>query len=162
MNKVQLYPLIYPEDMNPDAFKAGTGWLKRFKDRHGVRALSVQGESLSAAADSVERFKERLRKIMEEKSLTLSQVFNCDETGLYWKPNKTLVSACEKETKGFKKPKERVTLMVCVNATGSIKFPLVFIHKSKNPMCFKNIDKEKLPVHYYAQRILWMDFINLL
>ena len=65
---LQLYPLIYPVDMNPDAFKAGTGWLKRFKDRHGIRALSVQGESLSAAADSVEPFKERLSKLMEEKS----------------------------------------------------------------------------------------------
>ena len=156
---LQLYPLIYPEDMNPDAFKAGTGWLKRFKDRHGIRALSVQGESLSAAADSVEPFKERLSKLMEEKSLTLSQVFNCDETGLYWKlmPNKTLVSAREKEAKGFKKPKERVTLMACANATGSIKLPLVFIHKSKNPRCFKNVDKDKLPVHYYNQKNSWMD-----
>jgi hypothetical protein len=46
-------------------------------------------------------------------------------------PNKTLVSSCEKEAKGFKKPKEMVTLMACTNATGSIKFPLVFIHKSR-------------------------------
>ena len=161
---LQLYPLIYPEDMNPDAFKAGTGWLKRFKDRHGIRALSVQGESLSAAADSVEPFKERLSKLMEEKSLTLSQVFNCDETILYWKlmPNKTLVSAREKEAKGFKKPKERVTLMACANATGSIKLPLVFIHKSNNPRCFKNIDKDKLPVYYYNQKKLVDGLVNLL
>ena len=105
--------------------------MKRFKDRHGVGALSVQGESLSAAADTVEPFKEKLSKIMEGKSFTLNQVFNCDETGLYWKlmPNKTLVSSREKEAKGFKKPKDRVTLMACANATGSIKFPLVFIHK---------------------------------
>ena len=108
----------------PRTFKAGTGWLKRFKDRHGIRALSVQGESLSAAADSVEPFKEELSKIMEERSLTLNQVFNCDETGLYWKlmPNKTLVSSREKVAKGFKKPKDRVTLMACANATESTCF----------------------------------------
>ena len=107
---LQLYPLVYPDDKSPSSFKAGTGWLKRFKDRHGVRVLSVQGESLSAAADTVEPFKEKLSKIMEDKSLTLNQVFNCDETGLYWKlmPNKTLVSSREKEAKGFKKPKDRL------------------------------------------------------
>ena len=38
---LQLYPLVYPDDPNPSTFKAGTRWLKRFKDRHGVRALSV-------------------------------------------------------------------------------------------------------------------------
>ena len=94
---LQLYPLVYPDDENPSSFKAGTGRLKRFKDRHGVRALSVQGESLSAAADSVEPFKEKLTTIMEGKSLTLNQVFNSDKTGLYWKlmPNKTLVSSRE-------------------------------------------------------------------
>ena len=96
---------------------------------------------------------------MEENSLTLNQVFNCDETALYWKltPNKMLVSSQEKKAKGFKKPKDRVTLMACANATGSIKFPLAFIHKSKNPRCFKHIDKNDLPVDYYAQKSSWMD-----
>ena len=103
---LQLYPLIYPDNPDPSSFKAGTGWLKRFKDRHGVRALSVQGESQesqSAATASVDPFKENLQKIIEEKGLTLNQVFNCDETGLYWKlmPNKTLVSSRKKEAKGF-------------------------------------------------------------
>ena len=90
----------------------------------------------------------------EENSLTLSQLFTCDETGLHWKlmPNKTLVSSREKEAKGFKKPKDRVTLMACAKATGSIKFPLVFIHKSLNPRCFKNVDKNDLPVDYFAQK----------
>ena len=45
---LQLYPLVYPDEPDPSTFKAGTGWLKQFKNRHGVRALSVQGESLSA------------------------------------------------------------------------------------------------------------------
>ena len=36
---LQLYPLVYPDDMSQNTFKAGTGWLKRFKDRHWIRAL---------------------------------------------------------------------------------------------------------------------------
>ena len=54
---LQMYPLVYP-DSDPSTFKAGTGWLKRFRDRHRIRALSVQGESLSAATDTVDPFKE--------------------------------------------------------------------------------------------------------
>ena len=140
---LQLYPLIYPNDPDPSSFKAGTGWLKRFKNRHGIRALSVQVESQSAASESVNPFKEHLQELIEEKGLSLNQLFNCDETGLYWKlmPNKTLVSSREKEAKGFKVPKDCVTIMPCANATGSINFPLLSIHKSLNPRCFKMLPK---------------------
>ena len=102
---LQLFPQIYPDNIDVLTFKAGTGWLKRFKDRHGVRALSVQGESLSAVVD-VAPFRERFLKIIDERNLTRDQVFNCDESGLYWKllPNKTLVISWEREAKGFKKP----------------------------------------------------------
>ena len=47
--------------------------------------------------------------------------------------------------------------MACANATGSIRLPLVFIHKSLNPRCFKNVEKSTLPVEYYAQNNSWMD-----
>ena len=33
--------------------------LKRFRDRHGVHSLNMQGESLSADSSSVEPFRER-------------------------------------------------------------------------------------------------------
>ena len=113
----------------------------------------------SAASANVNPFKDNLQKIIKEKGLTLNQVFNCDETGLYWKlmPNKTLVSSREKEAKGFKKPKDHITLMACANASESIKLPLLFVHKSLNPYCFKNLDKNDLPVDYYTQKNSWMD-----
>ena len=37
-------------------------------------------------------------------------------------PNKTLVSSREKEAKGFKLPKDRVTIIPCANATKKKKF----------------------------------------
>ena len=57
----------------------------------------------------------------------------------------------------MKKQKDMVTLMACSNATGKHKLPLVCIGKSRNPRCFKNINKDALPVRYYAQRSAWMD-----
>lgn len=140
-------------------FKAGTGWLNRFKDKHGMSALSVQGELLPATTEGINDFKGRLSSMMEEKGLTLSHIFNCDETGLPWKLmlNKTLVSSREMKAKGLKKPKDRVTLMACANASGSIKLPLVPIHKSAWPRCFKHMNMKDLPVHYHAPKNSWMD-----
>ena len=85
-------------------------------------------------------------------------MFNCDETGLNWRqiPERTLVSGWEKEAKGFKKSKDGVNPM-CLNVSGSIAMPIMFIHKFVNPQCFKNLKKEDLPVHYYSQRNSSMD-----
>ena len=72
-------------------------------------------------------------------------------------PNNTLVLSMSKEPKSFKVPIDRVTAKPCGNAAGSIKFPLLFIHKSLNPRCFKNAAKSFIPVDYYAQESFWMD-----
>ena len=91
---------------------------------------------------------------MEQEGLTLEQLYNCDETGLQYRmlPDKTLACRHEKGAADMKKQKDRVTLMACSNATGKHKLPLVCIGKSRNPRCFKNINKDALPVRYYAQR----------
>ena len=57
----------------------------------------------------------------------------------------------------MKKQKDRVTLMACANATGTHKFPLMFIGKAANPGCFKHINKNTLPVTYYNQKNTWVD-----
>ena len=66
---------------------------------------------------------------MEHESITLEQLYNCDETGLCYRmlPTKTLAARNEKTAPGMKKAKERVTLMACSNATGSHKLPLKLI-----------------------------------
>ncbi len=38
-------------------FKASHGWLHKFKSRHGIRELDVQGERLSSGATDTEEFK---------------------------------------------------------------------------------------------------------
>ena len=58
---------------------------------------------------------------------TLNQIFNCDETGLYYKllPQKMLASSFEKAADGRKKQKDRVTINACSNILGTIKLPLL-------------------------------------
>ena len=44
-----------------ETFKASTGWLEKFKNRQGIRNLSIQGEKLSAAVETVKPFLQKLR-----------------------------------------------------------------------------------------------------
>ena len=71
---------------------------KERENRHGIRNLSIQGEKLSAAEETVEPFLQKLKEVVEERGLIPEQIYNADETGLLWKclPQRTLVSCREK------------------------------------------------------------------
>ncbi|XP_044018036.1 jerky protein homolog-like [Aphidius gifuensis] len=144
-------------------FKASTGWLQKFKNRHGIRELKVQGESLSADSNAAEKFKEKFSSIIDEEEYGRDDIYNADETGLNGRslPRKSLAARQESAARGFKVSKERITIMTCANAAGTHKLPLLVIGKSKEPRCFKNVTS--LPVTYTAQKSAWMDsklFIN--
>ena len=142
-------------------FTASSGWLWRFCQRHSIRQLSLQGEKLSADKPAADRFIPEFQAFVKDGGYSLDQVFNCDETGLYYKllPQKSLAAHFEKTADGRKTQKERVTINACSNATGKIKLPLLFIGKSKNPRCFKNVDRDRLPVVYANQKNAWVDTV---
>ena len=60
---------------------------------------------------------------MKKTNLQKEQIYNADETGLFWQvlPDKTLAGSCEKDAPGVKKSKDRVTLFCCAIATGTQK-----------------------------------------
>lgn len=47
--------------------------------------LSTQGEILSGCVENAEDFCQNFQTFLEEANLTLDQIHNADETGLYWK-----------------------------------------------------------------------------
>lgn len=135
-------------------FKATEGWLMRFKNRHGIRQLTLHGESLEADTDAANLFKTDLEEKIKRLNLNRDIVYNADETGLFWRtlPNKTLAARNEESAHVHKVIKERITVLVCANASGTHRLPLLIIGKSKKPRCFKNINMEALPVKYEAQK----------
>lgn len=50
--------------------------------------------------------------------------------------------------------KERVTVLLTANVTGSIKRKLLVIGKSKQPRCLKLV--KRLPVTYTSNKKAWM------
>lgn len=145
--------------LNPEkddkAFVASNGWFDRFKRRHGIRFMAVSGEKVSADLGSIAPFIHRLRAKMEEMDISENQLYNADESGLYYRmlPTRTFVAASEKNAPGRKTAKERLTFMLCANADGSHKMKTLVIGKSKNPRCFKGFNN---PLLYANSKAAWM------
>lgn len=136
-------------------FSASDGWLQNFKHRFGIRLLKISGEKLSTNPELVNPFKQDLQSMIERLNLTNEQLYNADETGLFWRllPEKTLVKGDEKTAPGRKAEKARLTFLACTNATGEHKIRPLVIGKAKNPRCFKNFT---LPVDYDYSKKAWM------
>jgi DDE superfamily endonuclease/Tc5 transposase DNA-binding domain/Fission yeast centromere protein N-terminal domain len=132
------------------------GWLAGWKKRFGVKQYKRYGEARSADVNNPENIKqmEDLRRLCSE--YPNSDIFNMDETGLFWKlsPDRTLATQA---TSGGKKSKDRITVALTTNADGSEKLDPWIIGKSKKPRCFKGIGNLKLlRVQYSHNNSKWM------
>uniref|UniRef100_A0A1I8BXC5 HTH CENPB-type domain-containing protein n=1 Tax=Meloidogyne hapla TaxID=6305 RepID=A0A1I8BXC5_MELHA len=105
-------------------FKASDGWLDKFKHRHSIVFKSIQGEAGSIDIGELNNWQKEVLQA-EISNFSPNDVFNIDETGLFWKllPNKTLCFKGERCTSG-KKSKERITVLVGANMSGIEKLPL--------------------------------------
>lgn len=142
----------------PEDFLCSHGWFDKFKDRYGIRDLPVHGEKLSGNSESADIFVEFFQRLIVENVFLLTQIYNCDETCLYWKglSKRTSVLRSEKNLPGRKASEEAVTLILCANASGDHKLPLTVIGKSTRPRCFRNKMKHQLNFRYYGQKGGWM------
>ncbi|XP_049267704.1 tigger transposable element-derived protein 4-like [Rhipicephalus sanguineus] len=137
-----------------DGFKFSDGWLRNFKKRYDLAFKKMCGESGAVDNTLVTNYRgEKLVELLRRYSA--DDTFNLDETGLFYKllPEKTLARSGE-PCHGGKLSKERITVVVGSNASGSEKLPLLVIGKSKNPRCFKG--KKNLPVWYEANTKAWV------
>ena len=93
------------------------------------------------------------------KGYKLKDIWNADETGLFWRalPNKSL-SMKKGRCKGGKYAKQRITVLLIVNALGE-KEPPIIIGRSLTPRCFKNVKDKRRSCgsYYYANKKAWMD-----
>lgn len=131
------------------------GWLQRFKHRHGISQFSVCGEKLSADQEAADKFVVDFNKLIADTKLTPEQVYNADETALYWRcmPKNTLATA-EDTCSGMKENKDRVTVLACSNAAGTHKLKLFVVGKSNKPRAFKGM--KVFPVDYRASKKAWV------
>ncbi|CAG8788586.1 43235_t:CDS:2 [Gigaspora margarita] len=120
---IQCKATQFAKKLEATGFNTSDGWLSKFKKRHHIKEYK------------------RLELI---KNYHPEDVYNADETALYWRiePDKTLANG---PISGQKKAKDHVTVLLTCNATGSHKPAPLFIYKFKTLWALKNIDKSTLP-----------------
>lgn len=134
-------------------FAASSGWLSNFKKRYGIAGRTLSGESASVNEDTCAEWLAHLSDLLE--TYTSDEIYNADETGLFYRclPNKTL-DFKNTDCHGGKESKERLTVLLAVNMSGSVKHVPCVIGKSLKPRCFKNV--KTFPTEYTANSRAWM------
>lgn len=140
------------EDSNT-VFHASNGWFSNFKTRYSLHNIKFTGESADADEDAAKDFISSLSKIIEDGEYTSSQIFNVDETGLFWKkmPNRTFLSKDESVAPGHKPSKNRLTLLLGGNLAGDLKLKPMLAYQAENPRALKGKDKNIASSHLEIQ-----------
>lgn len=115
--------------LSTNDFKASNGWREKFRQRHMIGHRQISGEGASVSATTAEEWKDRLPTIINDYSS--DDIYNADETALLFKavPNRSLVISKE-QCKGGKRSKERYTVLLCSNSSGTDKLKPLVIGKS--------------------------------
>lgn len=118
--------------------------------------VKVSGKSMSTDVKAAEEFLETLGKLIVEENYFPEQMFNMDQTSLFWKqmPEGTFIHKEAKSMAGFKALKDWITVFGGNVVAHKLK-PFV-IWYSENPRAFKHISKRTLPVYYRSDNKSWM------
>ncbi|UYV61092.1 hypothetical protein LAZ67_1003374 [Cordylochernes scorpioides] len=151
-------------------FKASKGWFENFKRRSGIHSVTRHGEGASSDAKAAETFTAEFEKLVVTECYLPQQVFNCYETGLFRKkmPKRTYITAEANTMPGHKPMKDRLTLLLCANASGDLKVKPLLVYHSENPRAFKKhkVQKSQLNVLWksntkaWVTRLLFVEWMN--
>ena len=143
-----------------EEWTCSNGFLYRFCLKYNVLSKKITGESLDCDMPKYNEFLDKvLPTLLEEYEP--HNIYNLDETALFYKAlaNRTYAFRNE-DVRGSKatQSKDRLSLMLCVNMTGTDKLRPLLIGKSQNPACLKKkkVQLSDLKVDYYNNKKGWM------
>ena len=122
------------------------------------RSLINYGEAASDAdTEAAEKYPEIINQLIKENGFKPEQVFNMDETGLFWRkmPSRAFLMKDEMNTAGFQAQKDRVKHIMCGNAAGWMMKP-GRIYKSASSRALKDKNKNTLPVFWMHNSKAWI------
>ncbi|KAK9752384.1 hypothetical protein QE152_g4270 [Popillia japonica] len=111
--------------------------MVHFREYNGTQILEIHDDEVKAlvlvghflAHPQPEQLK--LNAILKTENIDPSQLYNYDETGLYWRvlPNSTQASTAERNTPDRTTSKDRVSVSLCANADRSHMLQSVIVGK---------------------------------
>lgn len=133
--------------------KFSDGWLGRFKLRWKLPTLRRQGESEGVPDSTASRELSVLQNQIAKYNS--KDVFNCDESGLFWQATPDRMSE-NNSARGIEKQKPRFTFLCCCNADGSERLPLFFIGSTSPQRFFNKKNQKERYLNYKSNRNAWM------
>ena len=132
LKKKQPQPMT--EKQTNEDFQASNGWQHRFCDRKKMGSVKLHGEIASADNEGAETYLDKLKDIIEQGGYSEDQIFNVDESGLFWKmpPTRTIMSKTKGQAPGMKLQKARCSILFGGNASGDLKLKPLLIHQFEN------------------------------
>ncbi|XP_039582527.1 tigger transposable element-derived protein 3-like isoform X2 [Passer montanus] len=123
----------------PDPEPSG-GWLARLGARHGLAGKKPPAEKGDAEQPTAEHWAGTVLPGLL-RSYAPAEIFACGETAVPL-PAGALGQG--------ESPGERLTLLLCANASGSEKVPLRAVGDSPRPRCLRGVNLEQMPWSYRA------------
>ena len=92
---IQEWVIMSVKEIGHRAFTGSSGWLNRWLKRNNVHLRNLSGEAADVDATVVEDWKKWLQSIC--KGYETKDIFNADETGLFYKALATQTMAAQGE-----------------------------------------------------------------
>ncbi|NXX98463.1 TIGD5 protein, partial [Centropus bengalensis] len=132
-------------------FKASHGWFWRWQKRHGISSQRIYGEGGLPAEP--ERAPTACPETLPMPTADAGgygdeQIYNANITGLYWKllPGQSGgMMATPRQRPG---PRERVTVLLAANLTGSHKLKPLVVGGLRDPPSLRHHNQDKFPASY--------------
>ncbi len=159
--------LDYATKLGLTNFQASANWVLHFKQRHGIDQKVRHGEAGSADHTYVHIAQAGIPLLLRDVSQ--HDQYNMDETGVNFRtlPKESLATVAGK---GYVASKDRLTAVLCVNATGTHKLNLMIIGSAVKPRCFGAWQPERDGKVLYAgnktswmnskEFVRWIDYFN--
>ncbi|UYV62810.1 hypothetical protein LAZ67_2002000 [Cordylochernes scorpioides] len=130
----------------PENFTYSSGWLQQFKGRFHISQRWLCGEGAPISPAIIDEHLTNLNSMLANSGYDPANIYNADETGLFFQliPDRTLAHKDE-NCRGVRRMKQRITVLLCCNSTGTDKWRLLIIGKSAKPRCFRNFSP-----HFYC------------
>lgn len=140
-----------------EKFAASRGWFYRFKNRINLQNCIISLEK-PMDREAAEKFCSEFQDIIQDGSYTHQQIFNVDETILYWKklPSESFIAETEKSQQGYRASKDGLTLLLGGNASGDMKLQPLVVFRSETPSALKDTEKTSLPVIWRSNKKAWL------
>lgn len=120
---------VIGQQMGVTDFVYSSGWLHRFKRRHGLIQNKKHGETTEVSVEVGRGCRQRLCDIVKEYNP--KDIYSMNESALFYQVQPD-TNVSDGPVKGCKKAEDKITLAFCTNANGSDKRTVTVVGKYKD------------------------------